>query len=95
MNEYVQQFLLNFAPALTILVGLIASGVKLIGSMKNVLKQSNVESVLQAIEDEKASVSETVVASKEMFQKLIDENIELKKNQEALLEELTKIKKGE
>lgn len=95
MNETVQQFLLNFAPALTVLVGLITAGVKLIGSMKNILKQSNVESVLQAIEDEKSSIADNVTSSKELVKELIRENAELKKAQQELLEEFTKVKKDE
>lgn len=94
-QELIQQFLVNFAPALTVLCGLIAAGIKLIGSMKNILKQSNVESVLAEIEKEKAAIAENITASKDLVNQLIQENIELKKNQEQLLEEFTKVKKGE
>lgn len=94
-QELIQQFLVNFAPALTVLCGLIAAGVKLIGSMKNILKQSNVESVLAEIEKEKAAIAENITSSKDLVNQLIQENIELKKNQEQLLEEFTKVKKGE
>lgn len=94
-QELIQQFLVNFAPALTVLCGLIAAGIKLIGSMKNILKQSNVESVLAEIEKEKAAIAENITSSKDLVNQLIQENIELKKNQEQLLEEFTKVKKGE
>lgn len=94
-QELIQQFLVNFAPALTVLCGLIAAGVKLIGSMKNILKQSNVESVLAEIEKEKTAIAENITSSKDLVNQLIQENIELKKNQEQLLEEFTKVKKGE
>lgn len=94
-QELIQQFLVNFAPALTVLCGLIAAGIKLIGSMKNILKQSNVESILAEIEKEKAAIAENITSSKDLVNQLIQENIELKKNQEQLLEEFTKVKKGE
>lgn len=94
-QELIQQFLVNFAPALTVLCGLIAAGVKLIGSMKNILKQSNVETVLQALESEKQSIADNISNSKDLINQLVQENIELKKNQEQLLEEFTKVKKGE
>lgn len=93
-QELINQFLVNFAPALTVLCGLIAAGVKLIGSMKNILKQSNVETVLQALEEEKQSIAENITSSKDLLNQLIQENIELKKNQEKLLEELTKVKQN-
>lgn len=94
-QELIQQFLVNFAPALTVLCGLIAAGVKLIGSMKNILKQSNVETVLQTLESEKQSIADNISNSKDLINQLVQENIELKQNQEKLLEEFTKVKKGE
>lgn len=94
-QELIQQFLVNFAPALTVLAGFIAAGLKIISSMKNILSKSNVEELMAQIEAEKGTIADNIQNSKELVEQLVHENVELKKRQEELLEEFTKVKRGE
>lgn len=95
MNETVQQFLLNFGPALTILLSMAGICWKITRSLIKVVSESNLKNVSENIKNQIDDMKGTLNELKESNKALQIENAELRKKQLQLLEQLTRVKTGE
>lgn len=86
-----QNILVTYIPAITVLLGFLAGCFGFLKKMKDLLKKSNIEEITALIHDENSDLSKRIDELVTLTKQLMEENQKLKTQNGKLLAELTRI----